>query len=91
MENIVLIQKSSRKHKSAIPLFLFHDGGGTILPYYFLEGLDRNVWGISYPHIYDGGFFENGIEGMGELYAGLIRSKVPQGKVILGGKFCPKL
>lgn len=87
MENPVLLQKASRRNKSAVPLFLFHDGGGTILPYYFLESLDRNVWGISYPHIYNGELFENGIEGMGELYAGFVRSKIPRGKVLLGGKF----
>lgn len=86
MSSIELIQKASRKHKSATPLFLFHDGGGTIIPYYLLESLDRNVWGISYPFLYDGGCFENGIKDMGELYAGLIRSKMPQGKVLLGGK-----
>lgn len=85
MENPVLIQKAARRYKSAIPLFLFHDGGGTVLPYHFLESLNRNVWGISYPHLHDGGTFENGIKGMGELYAGFIRGKVPKGKVLLGG------
>ncbi|EDN93375.1 hypothetical protein SS1G_09241 [Sclerotinia sclerotiorum 1980 UF-70] len=85
MENPVLIQKAARRYKSAIPLFLFHDGGGTVLPYYFLESLNRNVWGISYPHLNDGGIFENGIKGMGEFYAGLIRGKVSRGKVLLGG------
>ncbi|TGO45655.1 hypothetical protein BCON_0375g00030 [Botryotinia convoluta] len=85
MENLVLIQKAPRRYKSAIPLFLFHDGGGTVLPYYFLESLNRNVWGISYPHLNDGGTFERGIKGMGELYAGYIRGKVSRGKVLLGG------
>ncbi|CAD6448955.1 e9ace0ac-dd26-4b35-b68d-f03de30a661a [Sclerotinia trifoliorum] len=85
MENPVLIQKAARRYKSAIPLFLFHDGGGTVLPYYFLESLNRNVWGISYPHLNDGGIFEDGIKGMGELYAGMIRGKVSRGKVLLGG------
>ncbi|ATZ45187.1 Bcboa10 [Botrytis cinerea B05.10] len=85
MENPVLIQKAPRRYKSAIPLFLFHDGGGTVLPYYFLESLNRNVWGVSYPHLNDGGTFEHGIKGMGELYAGYIRGKVSRGKVLLGG------
>ncbi|TGO07026.1 hypothetical protein BTUL_0345g00030 [Botrytis tulipae] len=84
MENPVLIQKAPRRYKSAIPLFLFHDGGGTVLPYNFLESLSRNVWGISCPHLNDGGTFESGIKGMGELYAGYIRGKVSRGKVLLG-------
>lgn len=84
-ENPIQIQKASRRFKSSTPLILFHDGGGTILPYCLLGDLQRSVWGISNPHLYDGGKFEGGIEEMAAWYAGSIRMRMPRGKVILGG------
>lgn len=85
-ENPVQIQKVSRRFKSSVPLFLLHDGGGTILPYCLLGDMRRSVYGIANPHLYDGGRFEGGIEGMAARYAGLIRKTIPKGKVLLGGK-----
>lgn len=80
------IQKVSRRFKNASPLFLIHDGGGTVLPYCLLGDLQRSVWGIANPHLDDGGKFEGGIEEMASHYAGLIRKAMARGKILLGGK-----
>lgn len=61
---------------SAKPLFLIHDGGGTIFTYAFLPPLHRFVYGIRNPHFASGETFAGGVPEMGRLYAGWIRETV---------------
>ena len=83
---------------SNIPLFLIHDGGGTIVSYTMLGSLRRTVWGIHNPKFYEGGFWDGGFLAMAEHYTELIRSNSPRGsKILLGGEsrqtfqfLCPK-
>lgn len=72
--NAQLIQVEDWLRPNAVtrstPVFLIHDGGGTIFAYHCLEELNRPVYGISNPHFSDGNVFEGGIAEMGALYAG---------------------
>lgn len=81
----VLIQPSP-PHSTRTPLFLIHDGSGTIFSYYLLKTLGRAVYGIANPRLGE----ERGWEGVGEMageYLGMIREVVPQGSILLGGLF----
>nr|QIW91881.1 HYD [Phialomyces arenicola] len=88
-QNPVLIQKlpgrtiSQKTRKE--PLFLIHDGGGTVFSYFLLGSLGRAVYGISNPYFGTDSGWENGIKSMAECYAKLIKATVPSGKVLLGG------
>lgn len=81
----VLIVQHPKQAKGA-PLFLIHDGGGTIFSYYFLGDLGRTVYGIPNPRFgSDEPIWENGIPEMARAYAQLIRSKVAAGDILVGG------
>jgi thioesterase domain-containing protein len=67
------------------PLFLIHDGGGTIFNYFLLKPLGRPVWGIHNPRFYDGEVCEGGIRQMATEYLQLILSVHPVGDVMIGG------
>nr|WOZ30807.1 McfM [Coleophoma empetri] len=67
------------------PLFLIHDGGGTVFSYFLLGSLGRNVYGISNPHFGTELTWENGIASMAECYAKLIKAAYPSGNILLGG------
>ncbi|KAK3949176.1 hypothetical protein QBC32DRAFT_327179 [Pseudoneurospora amorphoporcata] len=54
------------------PLFLLHDGGGTIYAYYCLSDLHRPVYGIFNPHYSRKSTFEGGVPEMGKTYLGFI-------------------
>lgn len=45
-KNPILIQKAPRNSTKSPPLFLIHDASGTVLSYYRLGGLDRDVYGM---------------------------------------------
>ena len=55
-----------------IPLFLTHDGGGTIFGYACLDPLGRTTYGIHNAHFDDGGFWHGGIAEMARHYVELI-------------------
>ncbi|KAI1439581.1 Alpha/Beta hydrolase protein [Annulohypoxylon stygium] len=67
------------------PLVLIHDGGGTTINYYFLEDLNRHVWGISNERLVEDSAWPGGINQMAEVYADLIQAELPHGPLILGG------
>ncbi|KAK1778648.1 hypothetical protein QBC45DRAFT_451466 [Copromyces sp. CBS 386.78] len=54
------------------PLFLLHDGGGTIYAYYCLSDLHRPVYGIFNPHFSSKSTFEGGVPEMGKTYLNFI-------------------
>ncbi|KAM7189111.1 hypothetical protein V8F33_010232, partial [Rhypophila sp. PSN 637] len=57
---------------SQAPLFLIHDGGGTIFNYFLLGPLGRAVWGIYNPRFESGGRWEGGVSQMASEYLALI-------------------
>ncbi|KAF2147675.1 alpha/beta-hydrolase [Myriangium duriaei CBS 260.36] len=67
------------------PLFLIHDGGGTIFNYFLLGSLKRQVYGIANSHFDSGEPWEGGMHGMAREYASYIESTVSSGPIILGG------
>ncbi|KAF4553570.1 Thioesterase domain-containing protein [Elsinoe fawcettii] len=67
------------------PLFLIHDGGGTIFSYYMLEELDRPLYGISNPHFDTGEPFSGGMAEIADLYISYIREKYYSGEILIGG------
>ncbi|KAJ9484386.1 hypothetical protein VN97_g8997 [Penicillium thymicola] len=69
---------------TATPLFLFHDASGTISSYYALSPMGRDVYAIP-----ESGMKSDACGSLQELsrrYYAAIKSIVPQGRVILGGK-----
>ncbi|KAI9837009.1 MAG: hypothetical protein M1819_000658 [Sarea resinae] len=85
LPNPCLIQSSPTKSTSALPLYLIHDGGGTIVQYYLLNPLSRPVYGIYNPQFESGGRWEGGIAAMAREYARLIAATQPRGGAILLG------
>ncbi|PNS18125.1 hypothetical protein CAC42_3570 [Sphaceloma murrayae] len=76
------IQPAYEPHRT--PLFLIHDGGGTIFSYHLLGDFDRQVFGISNP-CFEHGNFDGGVHELALLYAGFIKSKVTESEVLIGG------
>ena len=58
------------------PVFLIHDGGGTVFAYHCLEQLNRFVYGLRNPYFFTEEKFEGGIPEMGKLYASWIKEAV---------------
>ncbi|KAI1264377.1 Alpha/Beta hydrolase protein [Xylariaceae sp. FL1019] len=67
------------------PLVLIHDGGGTTIKYYYLDELQRHVWGISNETLVDETAWPGGINQMARTYVDLIKSELPSTPLILGG------
>ncbi|RDW69666.1 alpha hydrolase-8 [Coleophoma cylindrospora] len=89
-QNPILIQRHHYRKTFAQktppePLFLIHDGGGTVFSYFLLGSLGRNVYGISNPHFGTDLTWTNGIASMAECYAKLIKETCPFGDILLGG------
>ncbi|KAL3478830.1 Alpha/Beta hydrolase protein [Aspergillus californicus] len=82
LDNPTLIQPGPA---AAAPLFLLHDGGGTIFNYFMLGDLDRPVYGIQDPKFGSAEQWEGGMEEMARLYISFIRAAIPQGPILLGG------
>ncbi|OAX81539.1 hypothetical protein ACJ72_04118 [Emergomyces africanus] len=86
MEDYIhLIQHAPPGQEKATPLILIHDGGGTTVSYYYLDHLDRAVYGIQNPRLYSGEPWDHGLPEMARVYADLILSVVPSGPLLLGG------
>ncbi|KAK2798833.1 hypothetical protein FQN50_008694 [Emmonsiellopsis sp. PD_5] len=85
-EYINLVQPAPPGLETQTPLVLIHDGGGTPVSYYFLESLDREVYGIQNPRFYTCEPWEHGLPEMARLYADMILSVVPSGPLLLGGQ-----
>jgi len=72
---------------NATPLFLIHDGGGTILKYFLLGSLDRNVYGIYDPKFDREDGWEGGIVEMAQEYITFIKAIKGTGPILLGGQY----
>ncbi|KAK1918696.1 hypothetical protein P3342_001745 [Pyrenophora teres f. teres] len=67
------------------PLFLIHDGGGTIFHYCLLQNLDRNVWGVYNPKFDNGEEWTGGLSEMAKVYVTMLKSVITCDNVIIGG------
>ncbi|KAF9700266.1 hypothetical protein EKO04_001730 [Ascochyta lentis] len=68
-----------------IPLFLIHDGGGTIFKYFLLGDIGRSVYGIQDPKFDCENNWEGGIIEMAQEYLTLIKAIRGTGPIFLGG------
>ena len=71
---------------SRTPLFLVHDAGGGIYDYYKLENIGRPVYAIHNPWFKNVTKWEGGAMMFVEKYIKLIKSVVPKGDILVGGK-----
>lgn len=71
---------------NAIPLFLIHDGGGTIIKYSPLGDLGRNVYGIQDPKVESDDGWKGGMIEMAQKYITFIKSIRREGPIFLGGQ-----
>jgi hypothetical protein len=85
--NPARLQDAPITARNATPLFLLHDGGGTIFNYFLLGELDRAVYGIHDPKFYTDDGWKGGLDEMARLYVTLIESVVQSGPILLGGKY----
>lgn len=83
-DNPAIIQQE-RFQASSVPLFLVHDGGGTITSYYSFGDLGRDLYGIYNPRFQDGEKWSGGISEMAEEYVAMIKSIAPGNRIMLGG------
>ncbi len=92
-ENTFLLQDPHPRDCSispAAPLFLIHDGGGTVFQYFSLGDLHRPTYAIANPRFESGAPWDGGIIEMAKVYADVVYSALPTngGDVILGGVYC---
>jgi hypothetical protein len=71
------------------PLVLLHDSGGTIFQYFSFGPLKRAVYGIDNSHILTREPWES-LPAMAKEYAALIKTVIPNGKLLLGGMSIPR-
>ena len=71
-----IIQAPPPGSPATTPLFLIHDGGGTVVSYHSMSQIQRPVYGISNPNFDSGDPWEGGIPEMAAVYAGLIHKTV---------------
>ena len=81
--NPALLQKGD---PSRAPLFLIHDAGGGVYNYYKLENIGRPVYTIHNPWFKNETKWEGGAMMFVETYIKLIKSVVPKGDILVGGK-----
>lgn len=84
--NPSLVQVAPPSGQDNAPLVLIHDGSGTTVAYYSLPTMQRTVYAISNPYFFSGRAWSGGIPAMAKVYLELIRSVIPSGKFIIGGK-----
>lgn len=83
-ENPVVIQQE-RFQASSVPLFLIHDGGGTITNYFAFGSLGRDLYGIYNPRFQNGQTWPGGIAEMAKEYVEMIKEISPSKTILLGG------
>jgi pimeloyl-ACP methyl ester carboxylesterase len=83
--NPTKVQAAPIYKRTAPPLILMHDGGGTTFSYFMLGALGRDVYAIHNPNFFDGSIMEGGMDAMARHYIGLIDKAGIRGPVILGG------
>jgi thioesterase domain-containing protein len=69
---------------AATPLFLFHDASGTISSYYALSPMERDVYAIPESRMKRDAC--GTLQEISRRYYAAIKSIVPEGRVLLGGK-----
>lgn len=84
-ENPTIIQQAPTTNCRNEPLFLLHDGSGSILKYFKIKSLDRAVYGIHDPKFLTNDIWDGGIREMAHAYIDLIKSVHPQGPLFIGG------
>ena len=84
-QNPVLIQDHSLQ-ASSVPLFLIHDGGGTINPYFALGALGRDVYGIYNPQFEEKCSRRVDIVEMAEGYCRRVKETSESEDILLGGE-----
>ncbi|KAI9897281.1 hypothetical protein N3K66_008303 [Trichothecium roseum] len=67
------------------PVVLIHDGSGTTFAYFFIDGLNRDLWGLHDPNYWESKIWEGGLDAMAEHYIELIKKAGIKGEIILGG------
>lgn len=86
--NPILIHAGPTGSRRA-PLFLIHDGGGTIFHYFLLKPLNRAVYGIRNPRCQPGQEWEGGLHQMADEYLSLIKPIAQRRPILLGGALHP--
>jgi hypothetical protein len=86
--NPILIHAGPTGSRRA-PLFLMHDGGGTIFHYFLLKPLNRAVYGIRNPRCQPGQEWEGGLHQMADEYLSLIKPIAQRRPILLGGALHP--
>lgn len=81
-----LVQPAPPGLETEAPLVLIHDGGGTVVSYFHLGSLDRTVYAIQNPRFYSGEPWEDGLPEMAREYTQSIKSEIPSGPILLGGR-----
>ena len=71
------------------PLFLLHDGGGTIFSYFLLKPLNRPIYGIANPKVEQGQNWDGGLHQMAAEYLKVIKEVAAGRPVLLGGENIP--
>jgi hypothetical protein len=84
--NPTQLQQAPAGKRSAAPLFLLHDGGGTIFNYFMLGNLNRDVYGIHDTKFDTDEGWEGGLREMASLYVSLVKSVRKTGPILLGGQ-----
>ncbi|KAF2468735.1 alpha/beta-hydrolase [Lindgomyces ingoldianus] len=82
--NLILIQRQ-QLYDSSMPLFLVHDGSGSVGSYNRLGDFGRDTWAFENLKVQESGIWTGGIQAMAELYCQMIQDVYPQGGIILGG------
>ncbi|KAL2060535.1 hypothetical protein VTL71DRAFT_9176 [Oculimacula yallundae] len=83
--NPLTIQKRRSLTGNGVPLYLVHDGSGTVANYCKLGSLDCDVFGIQDPHFMTSEPWVGGMLEMAKHYVALIEKTTPRGKIVLGG------
>jgi hypothetical protein len=73
-----------------IPLFLIHDGGGTIFNYFLVGDLQRDVYGV-YDEYFETETSWSSMRAMAQQYVSRIKSIITDGPVLIGGNVTTSL
>jgi hypothetical protein len=85
--NPTVVQLPTGDHSNTSPIILIHDGSGMDISYQLLEDLNRPVYSIRDPSFEDPEkIWKEGLREMATLYIEMIRTVLPKGEILLGGK-----
>jgi len=78
--------QGDRLQTSSVPLFLIHDGGGTIYPYFGIGSLGRDVYGIFNLQLASASKGRIDIVEMAGDYCRRVKEASEDRNILLGGK-----